>query len=392
MQKSRAELLDDDVQKAAAQVHAAMARLTRIAADFEAEDVWCDWGFSSCAQWLSVSAGLDPNSGREVLRVGEALRSLPKLSAAFASGTLSLDKLRWVTRVASPADEQAWLDIAQVCSGAQLIRICREFKKALGDQEAESLEAMRSVDFSQRLDGLVMITARLLPEEAEIVSAAIEKIQREEPAAEGRDWSQRDADAFVEVCRRGLAAEPDSDPVARVIIHVDEPADRCHGRFRLPLRAAEELSCDGQVQYQTHRGGVPIDLGRARRVVSPQLSRALRARDGGCVFPGCGRRKVHAHHIEHWGHGGRTDLANLLSLCGFHHHQLHRGVYRVSGSPGKWRFETRDGRQLGAPPPAACGQPPRATGNPKPDWYESRLHLRHIVRLMEDGRALAHRE
>ncbi|HEX6488235.1 MAG TPA: DUF222 domain-containing protein, partial [Candidatus Dormibacteraeota bacterium] len=367
-------------------------RLTRLAADFESEDVWQEWGFSSCSQWLSVSAGFDPFSGRELLRVGQALRALPKLREAFAAGALSLDKLRAITRVAAAADEDVWLDIALACSGAQLVRICREFHKALSDEDAERIEAQRGVDFNQRLDGLVTITARLLPEEAEIVSAAIEKIQRQEPPDEGRDWNQRDADAFVEMCRRGLAAEPEADPVARVVIHIDESENRCHGRFRLPMRAAEEVSCDAEVQYQTQRGGVPIDLGRARRVVSPQLSRALRARDGGCVFPGCGRKKVHAHHLEHWARGGRTDLDNLLSFCAFHHHQLHRGAYRVTGEPRRLGFETKDGVQIGALPQAARGQLPAATRSPKPEWYEPRLQLRHLMTVVEDGVAFAHRE
>ena len=38
-----------------------------------------------------------------------------------------------------------------------------------------------------------------------------------------------------------------------------------------------------------------------------------------CRFPGCESRRVDLHHIQHWVNGGRTDLANLISLCPYHH-------------------------------------------------------------------------
>jgi len=57
----------------------------------------------------------------------------------------------------------------------------------------------------------------------------------------------------------------------------------------------------------------PLDLGRTSRVVSPAQHRALAVRDGGCVFPDCGRPLAwcEAHHLWHWLDGGPTDLDNL---------------------------------------------------------------------------------
>jgi hypothetical protein len=53
-------------------------------------------------------------------------------------------------------------------------------------------------------------------------------------------------------------------------------------------------------------------------------------RDKTCRFPGCCASKgVEAHHIRHWADGGETSLDNLLSLCRFHHTQLHRGLFHV---------------------------------------------------------------
>ncbi|RSD08378.1 HNH endonuclease signature motif containing protein [Amycolatopsis eburnea] len=75
----------------------------------------------------------------------------------------------------------------------------------------------------------------------------------------------------------------------------------------------------------------PLDLGRARRLISPGLRRALFLRDRGCAFPGCHRppRHCQGHHIRHWAEGGPTELANLVLLCGHHHRLLHRSGWQV---------------------------------------------------------------
>jgi hypothetical protein len=63
-----------------------------------------------------------------------------------------------------------------------------------------------------------------------------------------------------------------------------------------------------------------VGIGPVSRTPPPWLLRQLRYRDRGCTFPGCeSRRFLHAHHIEHWGRGGPTDLDNLVLVCTFHH-------------------------------------------------------------------------
>lgn len=56
-----------------------------------------------------------------------------------------------------------------------------------------------------------------------------------------------------------------------------------------------------------------LDQGRDSRLVSPRLRALLGQLDGEhCRFPGCTRtRKLHAHHVVFWSHGGTTDLSNL---------------------------------------------------------------------------------
>jgi hypothetical protein len=64
----------------------------------------------------------------------------------------------------------------------------------------------------------------------------------------------------------------------------------------------------------TERDGIPINVGRSRRILPRALRRAVQGRDRTCRFPGCAvpAQKTHAHHIEHWADGGPTDLGNLV--------------------------------------------------------------------------------
>ncbi len=64
-----------------------------------------------------------------------------------------------------------------------------------------------------------------------------------------------------------------------------------------------------------------LDLGRADRLASEPIRRALILRDRGCAFPGCDAppEACEAHHIVPWYHGGKTSLINLVLLCHHHH-------------------------------------------------------------------------
>ena len=72
------------------------------------------------------------------------------------------------------------------------------------------------------------------------------------------------------------------------------------------------------------RSGVPLNLGRTRRIASRGQSAALYARDSGCWFPGCDRAPewCERHHVVPWIDGGPTDLNNLTLLCIYHHHNF----------------------------------------------------------------------
>ncbi|MGH2705569.1 MAG: HNH endonuclease [Actinomycetota bacterium] len=100
----------------------------------------------------------------------------------------------------------------------------------------------------------------------------------------------------------------------------DRPADR--------LRRLGALGGRGAGRYPPVGGAAEPD--------DPALGPpSLRWRDRGrCRFPSCGHRRfLHGHHLTHWARGGETSLANLVSLCSFHHRLAHEGGYSVEGDP-----------------------------------------------------------
>jgi hypothetical protein len=88
------------------------------------------------------------------------------------------------------------------------------------------------------------------------------------------------------------------------------------------------LACDAGIIPAVLDGhGVPLDLGRERRLITGSLRRALVLRDKGCTFPGCDRppRWCHGHHATHWIDGGDTKLSDNVLICGHHHRFMHHG-------------------------------------------------------------------
>jgi hypothetical protein len=79
-------------------------------------------------------------------------------------------------------------------------------------------------------------------------------------------------------------------------------------------------------------------MGRKVRHATAAQRKALAQRDGGCVFPGCDAPAAWTddHHVEHFGHGGPTDLDNLAGLCRYHHGITHRRGWEMQATDDGW--------------------------------------------------------
>jgi hypothetical protein len=77
--------------------------------------------------------------------------------------------------------------------------------------------------------------------------------------------------------------------------------------------------------------GRVLSLSSVQRCFTPSQRRAITARDGGCIIPGCripaGLCEIH-HVIPHR-HGGQTIVDNGVLLCWWHHHTIDTGPWHI---------------------------------------------------------------
>ncbi|MGD9703873.1 MAG: DUF222 domain-containing protein, partial [Acidimicrobiia bacterium] len=214
--------------------------------------------------------------------------------------------------------------------------------------ETEPGEPAHALHVSALSSGTRIISGELQPVAGATFEHALRLAAVDDPdGAPTRTWSQKQADALVTISEFFLTHH-DHDTGIRHTPHVDIHVDldtlehRSPGRCELtdgthlPRQQLERLLCDSHIGRIITRGGSAIlDVGRRRRLVTPNQRRALVSRDHGCRVHGCEipAWRCDAHHIHTWTDGGATNMANLVLLCSYHHHLLHRSSWAAKLLP-----------------------------------------------------------
>ena len=345
------EVLEHEICALAAHLAAATCRWLLLIAEFDAREGWAEWGVTSCAHWLSWRCGIGLTAGREHVRVARVLRGLPLLQEAFASGELSYSKVRAVTRVATEKTEPQLVELARHATGAQLEKLCRQYGRVLRatSERARSFQERQQLTTFWDDDGMLVVQARLAPEDGAALMAALDQAAASVPEA----TFELGAGAVRAQALTLLATGGETS--TEVVVHVDaetlsmdeikRQAEIADGPALSP-ETVRRLGCDAAVVTMIERDGKPLSVGRRSRAIPPALRRALRSRDKGCRFPGCTHgHHLHAHHIQHWARGGPTEIGNLVQLCSYHHKLVHEGGYGIEpASGGGLEFRRPDGR------------------------------------------------
>ncbi|RZS82709.1 uncharacterized protein DUF222 [Motilibacter rhizosphaerae] len=356
----------------------------------------------TAASWLRHHTRVSEADARARVRVARALRSLPLAADALAEGEVSWQHVRRIAPVVGylqdtpdelPRLEKTLVDFARDNTPDDLTRLVQAAAEAagVGESAAEREQrrlAQRSFTTTKSLDGWRHVTGLLAPELGDLLEQVLTGLATPVPGIDGapddRTAAQRRHDALADAI--GLVVDLDTVPevngsrprltlVADVAtIRVDDPAWAARSPLASVLTrslgpaALELLTCDAVITPLLTTGlGVPLAEGRAKRFVTSAQLKALKARDGGCIVPGCDRVRLEAHHVIPWSKGGLSDISSYVLFCKRHHHIAHEDGWTVEPDPdrpGLFQLRPPDDR----PPIRARHTIDRDPGSTTPIW------------------------
>jgi len=366
--RSDGEKLGNEITELCGYIYAATCHLLELIREFDDNRYWAELGFQSCAHWLNFKCGFGMNAARERLRVAHALAGLPKIEEAFSNGALSFSKVRAITRVADETNENYLLMVATHGTAHHVERLIVQYRRAKKLQDAEfvnDLHMKREVTCYYDHDGCLVMKARIPADQGELIVKALEMAMDDIPAEiteEPEPIAARRADALCEMAETYMNNSENSGSTAdryQVVVHVAANANPGGRQLagepslengpHVTAVTSRRVACDcSRTVIKEDENGEPLSIGRRSRSIPSPMRRALKARDGGCRFPGCSNHKfVDGHHIIHWADGGETCLDNLVLLCRHHHHLVHEGGFDCKRSEdGEIWFEDRKKRRL----------------------------------------------
>ncbi|MGV8896212.1 MAG: DUF222 domain-containing protein [Rhodoglobus sp.] len=310
--------------------------------------------------------------------VAEAV-SLGELSVASAAGIVSGVGVPSATVTCTDLGGIAAVLVsrAQHASPEEVAKAARTARARLDTESVADLEAhrisRRTLTWFETADGMTRLSALLDPESAAVIVGALAtalsprrggprfvdpaEIDRAQGMLDDpRSNEQLAVDTLVEIVQLATRAAGSTkvfghkSPAVRV--HVQAEALETGTGFAhfegqsapVSIQTAERHICVTGMLPILFDGNTPIDAGRTQRLHSPRQRAAITAHWNGCAWGDCDKppQFTEVHHIEAF-NGHNTTLNNGISLCRFHHMQLH-----ANG----WTIHTRsDGTYWLTPPP-----------------------------------------
>ena len=298
------------------------------------------------------------STARARVDTARQLAVLPDARQALADGGIGFDHARQLAEVANSARrdavfaEQAELvETARSLSADQFRGHLHDWKRRVDHDQGVPADDQRRARRQFRTwtspEGMIEMRGRFTPEAGAVIKGVLRRIVDEERRAErGHDIAldqqrtsrQRLADAVGEMARRAAGADAATGRRARPTVavlmdydtlvsglHADSHCATDDGTLLTP-EVARLLACEADIIPVVLNGrSISLDMGRRRRLASPEQRLALRAKHDTCAFESCWRPFdwCDIHHVVPWEKGGPTDLDNLLPLCSHHHYLVH---------------------------------------------------------------------
>jgi hypothetical protein len=320
-------------------------------------------GASSTPMWVQFQTGQRLRDARISLATGKACETLPLVAKAWAQGEISANAAATIAqgRRADHEDIYATMEDQMVGFAAEsdfvaldaMIRryqtLCDELDKTQPEDKNGFFISEVGNRFASKGDHDALGGAII----KEAVEAATDKPDEDDT----RTPAQRREAALVRVCRYYLdRGESPTEDGERPHIAITVPLEslvsgnlETTGDLSLASSQISRLLCDSKLQViVTDAQGNPLDVGAAVYRPSRKLRRAVLHRDEGrCRYPGCDRTHGEVHHVITFPDGS-TVLANLVFLCDYHHHVLHKPGWTATFDGTTFTVTNPDGRTIGS--------------------------------------------
>lgn len=339
----------------------------------------------STNSWLKGALQVSGTEAARQVRLARASRTeLAQALRAMREGEINYEQLGVIGRsVADLPVEQTeaavgiltelatQAGVADVAAAGQQIRQAVNPDGALAACENDF--SRRHMYLSPLLDGMYTFSGILDAEGAAVLNTALQPFLVPTDTNDDRDAPQRRADGLVSIASlaldQGLLPKSGGSKATLNVtttLHALQARGGFGGRVEstggvVGSATMQRIACDAAVARVLLDGEhIPVELGRAQRLFSPQQRKLLALRDGGCRFPGCGLPPAFtdAHHLHPWQSGGDTNLVNGLLVCRWHHRHLHEGGWWITpddplrGANGTLTFDGPKVKRLRSKPRA----------------------------------------
>jgi Domain of unknown function (DUF222)/HNH endonuclease len=324
-----------------------------------------DWQLARLtpASWAARTCGLSRSAAADRLCVGNHLDSLPEVRSALTKGEIGYQAASSICHLHQRLGER-WpaalesdlVGYARHLTVERFRFVCRH---AHHEIDPDGFDKLAAEDFERRwleihtlLDGMHSVDGILDPITGAAFKTALESLARHRGPEDNRNQGQRMADALSELLdhhlnegrlprRKGVRPHITlTTTLPALKDEVGTPAAELEPGIPISNQTVERLACDCTMSRVLLADSQVVDVGRATRTIQPATRRALNKRDRGCRWPGCDRAVSWStpHHIEFWSRGGKTNLANLVLLCHFHHQLVHEEGWKVAKVANELHF------------------------------------------------------
>ena len=320
----------------------------------QAHGALADGGVSTVS-WLRAHCGMTVKAAAYRVHLARTLGELPATLDSARAGRASFSNVTMIAHLAEDVGVERVVPLESILVGAaetldpgavrtltQATRLRLDPDGVLADDN--HAHERRWFECDQTYGGVFVLRGELDAEAGALVKTAIDALSHGMSRGETRSGSQRRADALVDLAATQLRCGDHRDvhgqrPHLTVTVHADtlradtrqagadaQPAE-LRGVGPIHPETARRIACDAArtvvaiappADDSVAMAGtrvMPLSVGRATRTIPAHIRTALHLRDQGCRFPGCDRPPAwtDGHHVLHWGHGGASDLDNLVN-------------------------------------------------------------------------------